>query len=75
MINVGEKPVRATAAEQALVGSRADAARFEDAAQLATRDIDPSSDLHASADYRRKVAAVCVRRALESASARAQENS
>jgi carbon-monoxide dehydrogenase medium subunit len=67
MINVAEKPVRATEAEGALTGG----GTFEDAAQLATRDLEPSGDLHASPAYRKKVAAVCVRRALESAHRRA----
>lgn len=67
MINVSEKPVRSVEAEQAAVGG----ASFEDAAQLATRDLEPSSDLHASAAYRKKVAGVCVRRALQKAHGKA----
>jgi carbon-monoxide dehydrogenase medium subunit len=72
LINVAERPVRATAAEQALAGSAANAATFAEASSLATRDLDPPSDLHASTAYRRKVAAVCVRRALETAAQRAK---
>lgn len=63
MINVAEKPVRATAAERALV----DGGTLDDAAALAARDLEPSGDLHASPAYRKKVAGVCVRRALETA--------
>lgn len=65
MINAAEKPVRATAAEEAL----REGADFAAAAAAAVADLDPSGDLHASPAYRRKVAAVCVRRALERATA------
>jgi carbon-monoxide dehydrogenase medium subunit len=68
LINVADKAVRATAAEQALAGTAATITTdFAAAAAEATRDLDPSGDLHASPAYRRKVAAVCVRRALERA--------
>jgi carbon-monoxide dehydrogenase medium subunit len=60
LINVAEKPVRATAAEQALN----EGASIDEVAALASRDLEPSADLHASVAYRKKVAGVCVRRAL-----------
>jgi len=60
LINVAEKPVRATAAEQALNQG----ATIDEAAALASRDLAPSADLHASGAYRKKVAGVCVKRAL-----------
>lgn len=60
LINVAEKPVRATAAEQAMN----EGAGIDDVAALASRDIEPSADLHASAAYRKKVAGVCVKRAI-----------
>ena len=60
LINVAEAPVRATEAEQALDQG----AGIEEVAALAARDLEPSGDLHASAAYRKKVAGVCVRRAL-----------
>jgi carbon-monoxide dehydrogenase medium subunit len=63
LINAAEKPVRATAAEDAV----ASGASFADAAAAAAAELEPSGDLHASPAYRRKVAAVCVRRALERA--------
>lgn len=64
LLNVAEKPVRATAAEEALNQG----AGLDEVAALAARDLDPSGDLHASAAYRKKVAGVCVKRALEGAS-------
>jgi carbon-monoxide dehydrogenase medium subunit len=60
LINVAERPVRALEAEQALVGG----ASIEEVAATAARDLDPSGDLHASPAYRKKVAGVCVKRAL-----------
>lgn len=60
LINVAEKPVRATAAEEAF----ASGASIEEVAAVAARDLDPSGDLHASPAYRKKVAGVCVKRAL-----------
>ena len=71
MINVAERPVRVEQAEAALVGGKPDASAFAAAAALAGSEIDPPGDLHANPAYRRKVAAVCVRRALETAGARA----
>ena len=47
-------------------------APIADVAALAVRDLDPSADLHASAAYRRSVAAVLVRRALTEATERAR---
>jgi CO/xanthine dehydrogenase FAD-binding subunit len=45
---------------------------FAEAARLAAQGIEPLSDLHASAEYRREMAAVYARRALEKAFTRAQ---
>jgi CO/xanthine dehydrogenase FAD-binding subunit len=43
---------------------------FAEAAAVAATEISPISDLRASADYRRKISVVLVRRALEIALAR-----
>ena len=71
LINVAERPVRAEQAEAALVGAKPEAAAWAEAAAVASSEIDPSGDLHATPAYRRKVAGVCVRRALETAARRA----
>jgi carbon-monoxide dehydrogenase medium subunit len=74
LINVADRAVRATAAEQALAGmavSGGSTNDFAEAADLAARDLDPSGDLHASPAYRKKVAGVCVKRALARATAAA----
>ena len=62
---VDEVPVRAEAAEAALRGRASDA--FADAAQAAAGEVDPSGDIHGSAEYRRELTAVLVRRALDEA--------
>lgn len=73
LCGVGPTPVRAGRAEAALAGAEPGEPLFRHAGELAIQDIDPSADLHASADYRRRVAAVLVRRALTEAHERARE--
>jgi len=74
LFSVGEGPVRATHAEQALAGTTGDAAALRAAADAVQRDIDPSSDIHASSAYRRHLASVLTRRALARAMARAADS-
>ena len=64
---VGGTAVRTRSAEEALVGGEARAGEIEEAARLAAEEIEPAGDIHGSADYRRKVARVLVRRALTAA--------
>jgi carbon-monoxide dehydrogenase medium subunit len=60
---VAETPVRATQAEDALVGqSLADGA--DEAGRLAEQQLDPPADFHASSVYRSEVARALVTRAL-----------
>jgi carbon-monoxide dehydrogenase medium subunit len=72
LIGVGPVPVVVRAAAQALVGARPDAARFEETGRLVAASVEPDSDLHASAAYRRRVGGVLARRALERAAQRAR---
>jgi len=65
---VGPTPMRVEAAEKALVGQVSEEAAFAAAGEIAGREIDPSNDIHASAEYRRAVAATLTRRALSAAS-------
>jgi carbon-monoxide dehydrogenase medium subunit len=60
-------PVRARAAERIVADGGLDPACFADAAQAAAAEIEPGSDLHASAGHRRRLTAVLVGRALASA--------
>ena len=68
---LGPKPYRAAAAEKALRGKKTNPKLLADAARTAAQGTEPLSDLHASAAYRREMAAVFTRRALERAIARA----
>jgi len=62
---VGPGPVRARGAEGRLAGSAGTSRVFADAAREAAARLDPESDIHATAQYRRDVAATLARRALE----------
>ncbi len=69
---VGLKAYRATAVENALRGNPAEDKMFAEAASFAAQGIEPLSDLHASAAYRKEMAAVFTRRALHRALGRAR---
>jgi carbon-monoxide dehydrogenase medium subunit len=66
LTNMGETPLRASACEEALAGG----ASPGDAAELAAEGTEPPSDHAASADFRRHLARVLTRRALEEAISR-----
>jgi aerobic carbon-monoxide dehydrogenase medium subunit len=67
---VGQVPLRASAAEDVLKGNRLAPDAITAAAASAAAGCDPMSDLHASADYRRHLAEVLVRRCLIKAQTR-----
>jgi CO/xanthine dehydrogenase FAD-binding subunit len=71
LCGVGSGPVRARLVEQALVGELPSGAALEDASRRVVDEIDPASDIHGSAAYRRKLAVVMTRRAIELAARRA----
>ncbi len=72
LLSVGDVPVLAVNAMAALAGRIPNRAAIEEAARAAAeRDIDPPSDIHASAAYRRHLARVLVGRTLHTAAARA----
>ncbi len=64
---VEDRPVRIDAAEQALVGETPSPQLFETVADIAANTVDPTSDLHASATYRRDLTRAMTRRALQQA--------
>jgi carbon-monoxide dehydrogenase medium subunit len=66
LTNMGGTSVRATAAEEAIAGG----ASIEEAAELAAEGTEPPSDHAASSDFRRHLARVLTRRALEEAASR-----
>jgi carbon-monoxide dehydrogenase medium subunit len=65
LTNMGSTPLRATAAEDALRGKGADA--IATAAEQAAEGTDPPGDLNATPDYKRHLARVLTRRALQEA--------
>ncbi|HJU97881.1 MAG TPA: xanthine dehydrogenase family protein subunit M [Jiangellaceae bacterium] len=67
LVNMGPTPIRARAVERALVGSAATAESVAAAAASASDGTSPSSDIHASADYRTHLAQVLTGRALTAA--------
>lgn len=72
LIGVAETAVRSPSAERCLVGHPPTAEVVAEAAAAVADDLDPNSDIHASADYRRHVSGVLLRRALETAAVRAR---
>jgi carbon-monoxide dehydrogenase medium subunit len=71
LMGVADRAVRAVEAEAALVGAAPGADVIEAAAHEATKDLDPATDMHGSAAFRRHLADVAVRRALTTATTRA----
>jgi carbon-monoxide dehydrogenase medium subunit len=61
LANMGPRPLRATAAEAALAAGASPA----EAAELAAEGTSPGEDIHADREYRRHLARVLTRRALE----------
>lgn len=68
LMGVHDTPLRATAAEQAMVADGVEAA-----ASAARNEAEPANDLHGSTEYRRHLIGVLIRRALKSASERAAQ--
>ena len=64
LTNMGPVPIRATAAEQALVGFTADASAIAVVVADIAEGTRPPSDLNGDADYRRHLASVLARRAV-----------
>lgn len=72
LCGVVDKPIRATRAEQSLLGNAPTPELVAAAADAAADGLQPSSDIQGSGDFRRKLARVYVRRALELAIAHAK---
>jgi aerobic carbon-monoxide dehydrogenase medium subunit len=67
LTHMGAVPLRAAATETALRGADAQAATMQAAAEQAAEGTDPPADQNAQPDYRRHLARVLTRRALEAA--------
>ena len=70
LTNMGMTPLRASAVEQAVAGGGTDGAALGAAADHAPEGTSPPSDTNASAEYRRELSKILVRRALEEALSR-----
>jgi aerobic carbon-monoxide dehydrogenase medium subunit len=73
LCGIASSPIRLGEAEALLTAGKLDTAAIKSAAALA-RAIEPLSDIHAGADYRRHLAEVMTRRALADAARRAGIN-
>jgi carbon-monoxide dehydrogenase medium subunit len=71
LTNVGDTPLFAAAAGQALVGTRLDGTAIVEAVRQATSLAQPAADQHGPADFRKHIAGVMVGRAIQRAKERA----
>ena len=71
LTNVNSVPMRAKAAEQALIGQRLTDAVIEAAGKAAAAECDPSADLRGSVEYKRDITRVLTKRAIRAARQRA----
>jgi carbon-monoxide dehydrogenase medium subunit len=68
----GGRPTRALALERMLLGQSPTVESLDEAANEAAEDADPSSDIHASAAYRRRVGITLLCKAITKATSRAK---
>ena len=74
-LSAGDRPMEAHQAAELLKGQAPTAEVILAAAEkAASADIDPGGDIHATAEFRRHLANVLARRALDEAFKRAREN-
>jgi CO/xanthine dehydrogenase FAD-binding subunit len=71
LLGAAPVPLRATEAEQVLVGTSLEEKDAAAAAAAAISDVSPTGDIHGSAEYRRDLCGVMVRRAIVLAARRA----
>ncbi|MQA74838.1 MAG: xanthine dehydrogenase family protein subunit M [Solirubrobacterales bacterium] len=71
---VGPVPIRHSGMEEALRGGAATADAAREAAEAIGEDLEPIADAHGSTEYRRQMARVVARRAVDEAIARGGEN-
>jgi carbon-monoxide dehydrogenase medium subunit len=67
--SVAPTPIRAVNAEKLLVGRKVDESALAEVCEEAAREARPITDVRASAEYRREMCRVLVRRALEECAA------
>jgi carbon-monoxide dehydrogenase medium subunit len=67
LLGLASAPVRAETAEQAMLGAAVDELDPDEIGRLGVADTEPPTDVHASSNYRRRIAAGIVTRALVTA--------
>jgi aerobic carbon-monoxide dehydrogenase medium subunit len=72
LTNVNPVPMRATGAEQALIGQELSEEVLEMAGRAAAAECDPSADLRGTAEYKRDLTRVLTKRAIRKAVERAE---
>ena len=72
LLGLGSTPLRATRAEEGLIGERPTSDVLRRIAGVAAESMDPLDDVHADAGYKRHVGRVMVQRALATAHSRAR---
>jgi carbon-monoxide dehydrogenase medium subunit len=72
LTNVGFTPIRASAAEEALVGKTLNGPDYKEAARIASEAAEPESDQRGSAAYKRHLVKTLTVRALSKAIERAK---
>jgi CO/xanthine dehydrogenase FAD-binding subunit len=75
LVFTGATPHLSEIAGQRLVGRKPDPELFRETANLAAAELETESDIHASAEYRKEVAAVLARRVLAQAASAASVSS
>lgn len=73
MMGIGETPMRALDAERILTGQRYSEVTVTAAVEAIRAGVEPNTDLHASAEYRRHLVGVLAQQALARAWARSRE--
>jgi CO/xanthine dehydrogenase FAD-binding subunit len=72
LFGLEDEAVRSIRGEEILRGNRPEPDIFAEVAKVATEELDPVSDVHASGQYRKEVGAFLIRRALQIALGRAR---
>ena len=75
LLAAGPTPIRASEAESMLVGERIDEALAAKAGERVAAGVQPTGDIHGSADYRKHLIGVMARRAIVAAAERASGSS
>jgi aerobic carbon-monoxide dehydrogenase medium subunit len=69
--NCGNIPVRVKGAEKSLIGKAINEKTLAEAGEIASREVDPPTDVHGTAPYRKEMVKVFVKRAVQAAADRA----